>query len=265
MTTLLIKPDDKTVTITVQQRTLTPPQDAFRILAPIDLPTVFRPVFPFPGVSGVKNQTEAWDHAGARRNPQFDDGSQADEEITEYTPGSNFAYQLTNFTNVLSRLTAGARGEFNVNPDGDGTLIRWTTSSSRCPADAGSSPVPSPRSGAATWPPPSTGASASSKGAGDHHPLRPLAPLRAHPRRARPEGPDTFCWVRTQDRGPGPELPGDLSGRVEGDLGAGAAQHAAPLVVHHKAAQVIAVDASQVRYEMTAALLGHLAPRLRVV
>ncbi|MFJ8506518.1 SRPBCC family protein [Streptomyces avermitilis] len=47
-------------------------------------------------------------------------------ELTEYTPGSSFAYQLTNFTNILSRLAAGARGEFNVNPDGDGTLIRWT-------------------------------------------------------------------------------------------------------------------------------------------
>jgi hypothetical protein len=126
MTTLLIKPDDKTVTITVQQRTLTAPQDAFRILTPIDLPTVFRPLFPFPGIKAVKNRTEAWDHAGARRNPQFDDGSQADEELTEYTPGSSFAYQLTNFTNILSRLAAGARGEFNVNPDGGGTLIRWT-------------------------------------------------------------------------------------------------------------------------------------------
>lgn len=27
---------------------------------------------------------------------------------------------------MLSRLAAGVRGEFNVNPDGDGTLIRWT-------------------------------------------------------------------------------------------------------------------------------------------
>ena len=126
MATLLIGPADKTVTITVQQRTRTAPQDAFRILAPIDLPTVFRPVAPFPGISSVKNQTEPWDHAGPRRNPQFDDGSQADEELTEYVPGSSFAYQITGFTNVLSRLAAGIRGEFNVNPDGDGTLIRWT-------------------------------------------------------------------------------------------------------------------------------------------
>ena len=59
-------------------------------------------------------------------HPQFDDGSQADEELTEYVVGSSFAYQLTGFTNVLSRLAAGIRGEFNVNPDGAGALIRWT-------------------------------------------------------------------------------------------------------------------------------------------
>lgn len=110
MTALLIGPADRTVAITVQQRTRTAPQDAFRVLAPIDLPTVFRPVAPFPGVSSVKNQSDAWDHAGPRRNPQFDDGSQVDEELTEYVPDSSFAYQLTNFTNVLSRLAAGVRG-----------------------------------------------------------------------------------------------------------------------------------------------------------
>lgn len=116
MTTLLIGPADKTVTITVQQRTRTAPQDAFHILAPIDLPTVFRPVAPFPGISSVKNQTEAWDHAGPRRNPQFDDGSQADEELTEYVPGSSFAYQLTGFTNVLSHLAALHPGRVQRQP-----------------------------------------------------------------------------------------------------------------------------------------------------
>ncbi|MEW2119609.1 SRPBCC family protein [Streptomyces sp. NPDC005474] len=126
MTSLLIGPADKTVAITVQQRTWKAPPDTFRLLVPIDLPTVFHRVAPFPGVKSVENQTEVWDHAGPRRNPQFDDGSQVDEQLTEYTAGSSFAYQLTGFTNVLSRLAVGVRGEFNVNPDGDGTLIRWT-------------------------------------------------------------------------------------------------------------------------------------------
>src|SRR3954471_7613332 len=123
---LLIGPADNTVSITVQHRTSASPGDAFRVIAPIDLATVFRPVAPFPGVRSVAHQTEAWDHAGPTRNPQFDDGSQVDEQLTEYTEGSSFAYQLTGFTNVLARLAAGVRGEWTFSPDGQGTLIRWT-------------------------------------------------------------------------------------------------------------------------------------------
>jgi hypothetical protein len=123
---LLIRPADRTVPITVQQRTPVAPADAFRLIVPIDLPSVFHQVPPFPGVKSVENQTEAWDHVGPTRNPQFDDGSQADEQLTEYTQGSSFAYQLTGFSNVLSRLAVGVRGEWNFNPDGEGTLIRWT-------------------------------------------------------------------------------------------------------------------------------------------
>src|SRR4051812_40926245 len=123
---LIIGPSDNTVSITVQQRTSVAPSDAFRVITPIDLATVFKPVTPFPGVKSVANQTEAWDHAGPTRNPQFDDGSQADEQLTEYTDGSSFAYQLTGFTNALARLAVGVRGEWNFNPDGAGTLIRWT-------------------------------------------------------------------------------------------------------------------------------------------
>ncbi|MEU9900169.1 SRPBCC family protein [Streptomyces phaeochromogenes] len=123
---LLIGPADNTVPITVQRRTSVAPANAFRLLVPIDLSSVFHRVAPFPGVKGVANQTEAWDHVGPTRNPQFDDGSQADEQLTEYADGTSFAYQLTGFTNILSRLAVGVRGEWNFNPDGDGTLIRWT-------------------------------------------------------------------------------------------------------------------------------------------
>jgi hypothetical protein len=122
----LITSADNTVPITVQQRTSVAPATAFRLIVPIDLSRVFHRVAPFPGVKGVENQTEAWDHVGPTRNPQFDDGSQANEQLTEYTKGSSFAYQLTGFTNILSRLATGVRGEWNFNPDGDGTLIRWT-------------------------------------------------------------------------------------------------------------------------------------------
>lgn len=123
---LLIGPADRTVPITVQRRTSKPPAQAFRIIAPIDLPSVFHAVAPFPGVTRVLNQSDTWDHAGPSRNPQFGDGSQADEQLTEYTEGTSFAYQLTGFTNVLSSLAVGVRGEWTFTPDGPGTLIRWS-------------------------------------------------------------------------------------------------------------------------------------------
>ncbi|WP_207920360.1 SRPBCC family protein [Saccharopolyspora aridisoli] len=54
------------------------------------------------------------------------DGSTATETLTEYDPGRSFAYELTDFTNVLGRLVSGVRGEWTFSPDGSGTLIRWT-------------------------------------------------------------------------------------------------------------------------------------------
>src|SRR5690606_12210546 len=41
--------------------------------------------------------------------------------------------------------------------------------------------------------------------------------------------PRDFRWSWGQDSGPGAEVLGDLSGRIVGDLGAGAARHAAHL------------------------------------
>lgn len=123
---LLITTADRTVPITVQQRTSLAPADSMALIAPIDLTTVFRSVAPFPGVAGVENQTETWDHPGPVRNPRFTDGSRANEQLTEYVPGACFAYQLTGFTNALSKLAVGIRGEWTFTPDGAGTLIRWS-------------------------------------------------------------------------------------------------------------------------------------------
>ncbi|MGW6739375.1 class I SAM-dependent methyltransferase [Streptomyces sp. NPDC055025] len=76
--------------------------------------------------------------------------------------------------------------------------------------------------------------------------------------------PDTFFWSWDQDAGPGPEVLGDLTGRHVGDLGAGAARHAAHLAAHHRPAQITAVDASPAQHAMAADLYAHLAPRLRI-
>jgi hypothetical protein len=105
----LITDKDKTVPVTVQTRTAIPPNRAFDIIVPIDLSLVFKGWGPFPAVRGVKNQTEAWDHAGPSRNPDLSDGSTATERLTEYTAGHSFAYELTEFTNVLRRHVRSTR------------------------------------------------------------------------------------------------------------------------------------------------------------
>jgi SAM-dependent methyltransferase len=77
--------------------------------------------------------------------------------------------------------------------------------------------------------------------------------------------PETFSWAWSQDSGPGAEVLGDLTGRCVGDLGAGAARHAAHLSARHRPARVAAIDASPAQYAMAMDLFGHLAPRLRIV
>jgi Polyketide cyclase / dehydrase and lipid transport len=120
----LITKLDKTVAVTVQTRAATPPQHAFKVNVPIDLSLVFKGWGPFPAVVGVQNQTGAWDHVGASRNPVLSDQTTANETLTEYTVGHSFACEVTGFTNILGRLVEGVRGEWTFTPEG--TVIRWT-------------------------------------------------------------------------------------------------------------------------------------------
>ena len=115
-----------TVPVTVQTRTALSPDDAFRIILPIDLSLVFTGWGPFPAVRGVRNQTGAWDAAGQSRSPALSDGSTASEQLTECTAPHSFAYELTGFTNAVRHLVSGVRGEWTFTPDGDGAVIRWT-------------------------------------------------------------------------------------------------------------------------------------------
>ena len=110
---------DKTET-----RAAASPQHAFKVNVPIDLSLVFKGWGPFPAVVGVQNQTGAWDHVGASRNPVLSDQTTANETLTEYTVGHSFAYEVTGFTNILGRLVEGVRGEWTFTPEG--TVIRWT-------------------------------------------------------------------------------------------------------------------------------------------
>ncbi|MFG1608687.1 SRPBCC family protein [Actinoplanes sp. NPDC049265] len=123
---MLINRNDVTVPITVFARTSAAPDHAFRVVAPIDLTTVFKADRFFPGITSVSGKNGTWDHPGVSRHPRFDDGSTVNEQLTEYVAGHGFAYELTGFTNALKNLAAGVRGEFSFLPDGGGTLIRWT-------------------------------------------------------------------------------------------------------------------------------------------
>lgn len=104
-------------------------QQAFDVVVPIDLTLIFRRMGPLPGVVGIKDQTEAWDHVGASRKPQLSDGTEAFERITVLTPPRYFAYEVSGFQNSLRLLVSGARGSWTFEPGHDGgAAIAWTYS-----------------------------------------------------------------------------------------------------------------------------------------
>jgi hypothetical protein len=123
---MMITANDRTVPITVFARSPASPGTSFRIIAPIDLSKVFLADALFPGIAGVEEQKDSWDHTGVSRRPRFTDGTQVTETLTEYVDGHGFAYELTGFTNALASLALGVRGEFSFLPDGEGSMIRWT-------------------------------------------------------------------------------------------------------------------------------------------
>ncbi|MEV6107005.1 class I SAM-dependent methyltransferase [Streptomyces sp. NPDC051940] len=77
--------------------------------------------------------------------------------------------------------------------------------------------------------------------------------------------PDTFHWAWSQDRGPGPEMLGILTGKIVADLGSGAARQAAHLATHHRPGRVDAIESSPAQHTMAAGLYAALAPRLHLV
>jgi hypothetical protein len=123
---MIITRTDRTVPITVFARSSAPPSVTFRLIAPIDLKSVFLADALFPGIAAVEEQNDNWDHAGVSRRPRFTDGTHVTETLTEYVEGHGFAYELTGFTNALANLAVGVRGEFSFLPDGGGSMIRWT-------------------------------------------------------------------------------------------------------------------------------------------
>jgi SAM-dependent methyltransferase len=65
-------------------------------------------------------------------------------------------------------------------------------------------------------------------------------------------------WDWYQRIGPGPELLGDVSGRVVADLGAGSGRQAAHIAQLHRPERVVGVDASPSQHERACAAYGHV-------
>ena len=123
---MLTAEGDRTITCTVRTRTALSP--AWRTASSSD-----RPVVGLQGwdrsqavSEGRSNQTGTSDAVGQTRNPDLTDDSTAFEVLTELTPGHSFAYETTEFTDVLGELTEGVHGEWTFTPDGNSTVIRWT-------------------------------------------------------------------------------------------------------------------------------------------
>jgi hypothetical protein len=114
------------ISASVQARSALRPGRAMAAIAALPLPEVFLRWGPFPGVSAVGGQDGAWDTAGRSRRPRFTDGGTVLETLVEYEPGSSFAYELRDFTDVFGRLVEGVRGEWTFTPDGLGSVVRWT-------------------------------------------------------------------------------------------------------------------------------------------
>ena len=119
------------VAVTVRARAAVAPEVAFDAIAPIDLPRIFTGLGPLPAVTGTREQTGAWDHAGATRVVELADGTEARERLTLHERPHRFAYRVGPFTGPLRRVVDGADGAWWFAPAGGGdagaaTAVTWT-------------------------------------------------------------------------------------------------------------------------------------------
>jgi hypothetical protein len=113
---------------TVQTEIVGKQATVFDHIVPIDLTSIFTGYGPLPAVTGVQNQTGAWNAAGQTRTVTFSDGSSAREQLTKYEHPHYFSYMLSDFSGVLGFLSMSANGAwwFETNPSTGTTLIKWS-------------------------------------------------------------------------------------------------------------------------------------------
>ncbi|HEY5190228.1 MAG TPA: SRPBCC family protein [Solirubrobacteraceae bacterium] len=111
--------------MTVQAEVRASLEHTFQTIVPIDLASIFHGLGPLPAVVATREQTGAWDHAGATRVVEMADGSQAREELTAYAAPTHFAYRLTDFTGPLRHLARHVDGAWWFSSANGRTHIRW--------------------------------------------------------------------------------------------------------------------------------------------
>jgi hypothetical protein len=115
------------VDVTITAHSGATPGTAFDTIAPIDLPSIFRPWLWLPGVQGVRNQSGSWDAPGRTRIVQLSNGTEAPERLTAVNRPHGFAYRVGPFPRPFGTLASAADGEWRFAPaPGDGTDIRWS-------------------------------------------------------------------------------------------------------------------------------------------
>jgi hypothetical protein len=79
-----------------------------------------------PGVLEVRDQSGAWDKPGQTRQLMLSDGGWVREKTTNVEPYGFFAYNLSDFQKVFSKLVEYARAEWTITEFEGGTTIHWS-------------------------------------------------------------------------------------------------------------------------------------------
>jgi Polyketide cyclase / dehydrase and lipid transport len=114
---------------TVSARIAVPREPLFRWFIPIELPRILVGYGPIPAVVSSSDQTGPWDVVGSSRTVHLAGGATASERVTACAAPAEFAYTVSEFSNMLRFLAVEGRGRWWFAPvagDPGATDVRWT-------------------------------------------------------------------------------------------------------------------------------------------
>lgn len=110
----------------VDAHTNATPTSAWQTVSALDPARFYPKRGALPGVTGVRDQSGAWDTAGRTRLLTLSDGGHVVETITDATVPTLFAYDLSDFQKIFGGLVSGARATWGFEDEEGGARIRWT-------------------------------------------------------------------------------------------------------------------------------------------